>query len=58
MTAAAFRAARAQGVPTLLNAAPARDLPDGLLALTDLLVVNETEGTHTLQQLLAQVSRL
>ncbi len=44
VTEAAFRAARARGIPTLLNAAPARDLPGGLLALTDLLVVNETEA--------------
>jgi ribokinase len=41
---AAFRAARAQGVPTMLNAAPAGALPDGLRDLTDLLVVNETEA--------------
>lgn len=44
VTEAAFRAARARGIATLLNAAPARDLPDGLLALTDILVVNETEA--------------
>ena len=43
-TEAAFRAARAQGIATLLNAAPARDLPAGLLDLTDILVVNETEA--------------
>lgn len=36
--------ARARGVgTTILNAAPAADVPDRLLALTDLLVVNETE---------------
>lgn len=44
VTEAAFRAARARGIATLLNAAPARDLPDGLLALADILVVNETEA--------------
>ncbi len=44
VTEAAFRAARVQGVLTLLNAAPARDLPGGLLDLTDILVVNETEA--------------
>lgn len=43
-TEAAFRAARAQGAATLLNAAPARDLPASVLALTDMLVVNETEA--------------
>ncbi len=45
VTESAFRAARAQGIPTLLNAAPALgELPDGLRDLTDILVVNETEG--------------
>src|SRR5262249_10302173 len=39
----AFRLARAAGVRTLLNPAPARPLPDELLALTDLCVPNETE---------------
>jgi ribokinase len=43
-TEAAFRAARAGGVGTLLNAAPARELLAGLLGLTDILVVNETEA--------------
>jgi ribokinase len=43
-TEAAFAAARAAGATTLLNAAPARDLPAGLLVLTDMLVVNETEA--------------
>jgi ribokinase len=36
--------ARAAGVRTLLNAAPARDLPDTLLAHLDLLIVNEGEA--------------
>lgn len=36
----AFRAAKGT---TVLNAAPARDLPAGLLELTDILVVNESE---------------
>ena len=35
--------ARARGATTILNAAPAASVPDSLLALTDLLVVNETE---------------
>lgn len=47
-TEAAFRAARARGVSTLLNAAPAAPLPETLLALTDLLVVNETEAERLL----------
>ncbi|WP_157267344.1 ribokinase [Azohydromonas aeria] len=42
-TLAAFRIARAHGVRTLLNPAPARPLPDALLALTDVLTPNETE---------------
>jgi ribokinase len=40
----AFERARAMRARTLLNAAPARALPEGLLALTDILVVNETEA--------------
>ncbi|HYF06602.1 MAG TPA: ribokinase [Acetobacteraceae bacterium] len=44
-TLAAFRAARATGAVTVLNAAPARpDLPEVLLSLTDLLVVNRAEA--------------
>jgi ribokinase len=35
--------ARAGDATTILNAAPAASVPDSLLALTDLLVVNETE---------------
>jgi ribokinase len=42
-TLAAFRTARAHGVRTLLNPAPAQPLPDELLALTDVLTPNETE---------------
>jgi ribokinase len=42
-TLAAFRLARARGVRTLFNPAPARPLPDELLALTDVLTPNETE---------------
>jgi len=40
----AFEIARESGVTTVLNAAPAQDLPAGLLALSDWLVVNETEA--------------
>lgn len=43
-TVTAFaKAARAQGVSVVLNAAPARVLPPELLALVDVLVVNEGE---------------
>lgn len=41
---AGFRAARAGGAATVLNAAPAGILPSALLELTDLLVVNEGEA--------------
>lgn len=37
------QAARAQGIKVVLNAAPARTLPDELLALLDILIVNEGE---------------
>lgn len=37
------RAARAQGVKVVLNAAPARPLPEELLSLLDVLVVNKGE---------------
>lgn len=42
-TAEAFHIARAAGVLTLLNPAPAALLPDALLALVDLLTPNEHE---------------
>ena len=43
-TVAAYaRAARAQGVCVVLNAAPAQALPDALLQSVDILVVNEGE---------------
>jgi len=41
---AAARAARARGVPVLLNAAPARALDPGFAALVDVLVVNAVEA--------------
>jgi uncharacterized membrane protein YccF (DUF307 family)/hydroxymethylpyrimidine/phosphomethylpyrimidine kinase len=41
---AAAQAARAAGSRVLLNAAPARTLPDELLGAVDLLVVNQVEG--------------
>lgn len=42
-TVAGFRAARARGATTLLNPAPAADLPAELLEATDWLLPNETE---------------
>jgi ribokinase len=42
-TLAAFRIARAAGVTTLLNPAPAQALSDELLGLIDVLTPNETE---------------
>ena len=40
------RMARAQGVKVVLNAAPARALPDELLEVVDVLIVNEDELTR------------
>jgi ribokinase len=42
-TAAAFGIARAAGVATVLNPAPAMPLPDALLALCDVLTPNQSE---------------
>jgi ribokinase len=42
-TLEAFRTAKAAGVKTILNPAPAARLPDELLRVTDLCVPNETE---------------
>ncbi len=42
-TAEALHLARASGVRTVLNPAPARPLPPEVLALVDVLVLNETE---------------
>jgi len=52
----AFELARKAGVATVLNAAPAQSLPAGLLALTDWLVVNETEAAQLCQAALGTVS--
>jgi ribokinase len=55
------QAAKAQGVQVVLNAAPARALPAPLLALVDILIVNEgeltalTAGQSSLQDKLAQL---
>lgn len=42
-TLEAFRLARAAGVLTMLTPAPAKDLPDELLALCDVCIPNKTE---------------
>ncbi len=42
----AFRLAREQGVRTILNAAPALPVDPALLAVTDCLVLNETEAAQ------------
>ena len=42
-TASVFRMARAAGAFTMLNPAPMQPVSEGLLALTDFLVLNETE---------------
>ncbi|USS93114.1 ribokinase [Fructilactobacillus ixorae] len=41
---AAFRIAKQHGVQTILNPAPARELPAELLRLTDVITPNETEA--------------
>ena len=40
----AFKIAKANGVTTVLNPAPAIDLPKSLLTLTDIIIPNETEA--------------
>jgi ribokinase len=42
-TLEAFKIAKASGVTTILNPAPARSLPSELLCLTDIIIPNETE---------------
>jgi ribokinase len=46
-TVAVFQRARAAGATTILNPAPAGEVPDELLALSDILVVNEFEFAST-----------
>ena len=41
--AEAFRLARAAGVRTVLNAAPAQEVPAALLGMTDVVICNEHE---------------
>ena len=48
VASAAFEIARAGGALTVLNPAPAADLDDELLALTDILVPNEHEAASLL----------
>ncbi|MBP1744221.1 MAG: ribokinase [Firmicutes bacterium] len=43
-TIEAFKIARENNVTTILNPAPARGIPDELLALTDIIIPNETEA--------------
>jgi ribokinase len=43
-TITAFKIAKENGVITILNPAPAREIPRELLALTDIIVPNETEA--------------
>ncbi|MEG2893148.1 MAG: ribokinase, partial [Clostridium sp.] len=44
ITIEAFKYAKSVGVTTLLNPAPAREIPDELLEYTDILVPNESEA--------------
>jgi ribokinase len=53
---AAFRLAKAAGVLTILNPAPAKPLPDELLTLADLCVPNETELEHLTERKLASLA--
>ena len=39
-----FKAAKKKGIITVLNAAPVQELPNSILSLVDILVVNETEA--------------
>ena len=41
---AAFTLARQAGIPTLLNPSPFRPIPAAILALTSILIINETEA--------------
>lgn len=44
VTAAAFKQAKAHGVTTILNPAPAKEILPELLAVTDLVIPNESES--------------
>jgi ribokinase len=56
-TLEAFRVAKAKGVRTVLNPAPAAPLPDELLRLTDLCVPNETEAEALAGQAVTTVAQ-
>jgi ribokinase len=43
-TIEAFKIAKDNNVVTILNPAPAREIPDELLGLTDIIIPNETEA--------------
>lgn len=49
-----MRRAKAKGMTTVLNVAPARDLPDGILGLTDVLIVNEIEAAAVYEAVFAK----
>ena len=53
----AIRFAKAAGVTTVLNTAPAADLPRDLFAHIDLLISNESESVHYLGQLEIDAAR-
>jgi ribokinase len=55
-TEQAFRRARLAGVRTVLNAAPARAIPNSLLELCDVVICNETELASLLGTSLAAAS--
>lgn len=44
ITIKAFEIAKKNGVTTILNPAPAKNMPDELLKLTDIIIPNETEA--------------
>lgn len=52
----ALREAKAAGATTMLDPAPARELPDGLLALVDILTPNESEACLLLGRKAERVS--
>jgi ribokinase len=54
--AAFFRLARRQGTVTVLNASPWQDLPQELLDLTEILIVNELEAANLLGPAAAPLS--
>lgn len=51
----AFRIARENGVTTILNPAPIAPLPDELLRLTDIIILNQTEAAFLTGQTISTV---